>query len=108
MTKSRHRYWSAQFDEVAHELSKLMIACDIELGQPDLAERTLKDDDSVCRRSNPNAFRKIRTHLMALFPLEVRALDRLGADDTQEILDDVREAIRRLRDAGRSAPSSDR
>lgn len=100
MTKSRHRYWSDQIDAIAHELSKLMIACDIPLGDPGLAERVLKNDDSVCGKSNPAAFRKLRMHLMALFPLEEHAIERLGPDDTQEILDQVRSAILALRSAG--------
>ena len=100
MSKSRHRYWSDQFDNIAQELSKLAIACDIEMFKPGTAERILKNDESVCRRKNPDAFRQIRTHLMALFPLEESAIRRLGPDDTKEILDEVRAAIRRLRDAG--------
>jgi len=100
MTKSRHRYWSGQIDAIAGEVSRLAIACDIDIDEPDVAERILKNDDSVCRRKNAEAFRKIREHLMALFPLEERAIKRLGADDTQEILEEVRGSIRRLRAAG--------
>ena len=105
MNKSRHRRWSDQVDAVAHELSKLMIACDIPLGDPQLAERILKNDDGVCGKTNPEAFRKLRMHLMALFPLEEHIIERLGPDDTQEILDQVRAAILALRAAG--APGHD-
>ncbi len=108
MAKSRHRHWSEQIDALAHELSKLAIACDIELFRPGLAERILKNDASVCGRDNPEAFRKIRTHLMALFPLEVRAVERLGPDDTQEILDQVRAAIVALRESGAGTGSERR
>lgn len=104
MAKSRHRYWSDQIDAVAHEISKLAIACDLELFRPEIAESVLKNDDKYCGRKNPEAFRKIRTHLMALFPLEEAAINRLGPDDTQEIFDQVRAAIMALREAGKSAP----
>ena len=57
-----------------HELSKLAIACDIELGSPGLAERILKNDESVCRRRNPKAFRQLRQHLMALNSIEEQAI----------------------------------
>jgi hypothetical protein len=100
MAGSLHRYWTDQIDAVAHELSILMIACDIPLGDPGLAERILKNDDSVCGKNNPEAFRKLRMHLMALFPLEQHAIERLGPDDTLEILDQVRAAILALRSAG--------
>ena len=105
MSKSRHRYWSDQFDGIARELSKLAIACDIEIFKPGTAERILRNDASVCRRKNPDAFRQIRTHLMALFPLQESAIRRLGTEDTREILDEVRAAIIRLREAGTAGGS---
>jgi hypothetical protein len=100
MTKFKHTYWGRQVDNLAHELSRLAIACDIELGTPGLAERILKNDVSVCGRKNPEAFRQMRQHLMALFSVEAGAVERLGAEDTKEILDQVRAAIIEIRQAG--------
>lgn len=100
MAKFKHSYWGRQIDNLARELSILAIACDIELGKPGLAERILKNDESVCGRKNPKAFRKLRQHLMALFSVEVGAVERLGADDTKEMLDQVRSAIIEVRQAG--------
>lgn len=100
MAEFKHTYWGRQIDNIARELSRLAIICDIELGSPGLAERILKNDESVCGRSNPKAFRLIRQHLMALFSVEGRAIDRVGAEDTKEILDQVRAAIVAIRKAG--------
>lgn len=100
MTAFKHTYWGRQIDSLAQELSKLAIACDIELGKPGLAERILKNDSSVCGRNNPKAFAKLRRHLMALFEVEADAVERLGPDDTREILDQVRNAIIAIRKAG--------
>jgi len=100
MPEFKHTYWGRQIDNVAHELSRLAIVCDIELGQPGLAERILKNDESVCGRKNPKVFRQMRQHLMALFSLEERAVERLGPDDTREILDQVRAAVVAIRQAG--------
>ena len=97
MSESKTTYWSRQIDGIAHELSKLAIACDIELGKPGLAERILKNDETVCRRKNPQAFRQLRQHLMALFSL--------GPNDTREILEEVRAAIVSIRQAGSDANS---
>ena len=105
MAEFKHTYWGRQIDNIARELSKLAIACDIELGRPGLAERILKNDDSVCGRKNPKAFRQIRQHLMALFTLEGRAIERLGPEDTREILDQVRAAIVAIRKAGSGSHS---
>lgn len=100
MTEFKHTYWGRQIDSIARELSRLAIACDIELGKPGLAERILKNDESVCGRKNPKAFRQIRQHLMALFSVEVGAIERLGPKDTKDILDQVRSAIVAIRRAG--------
>jgi len=105
MTEFKHTYWGRQIDTLAQELSRLALICDIELGKPGLAERIIKDDQSVCGRKNPEAFRKLRQHLMALFSVEGRAIDRIGADDTRQILDQVRAAIVKIRQAGSASHS---
>jgi len=110
MDKNKHTFWSRQIDGLAHELSKQAIICDIELGKPGLAERILQNDESVCGRKNAKVFRQMRQHLMALFSLEAAAVERLGAQDTKEILDAVRTAIIAIREAGgasNSLPSQD-
>jgi len=105
MDEYKHPFWGRQIDSLAHELSKQAIICDIELGKPGLAERILKNDASVCGRKNPKVFRQMRQHLMALFSLEAAAVERLGAEDTKEILDAVRRAIIAIREAGSASHS---
>lgn len=105
MAEFKHTYWGRQIDEIAHELSRLAIACDIELGRPDLAERIIKNDATVCARKNPEAFRKLRQHVMALFSIEGDAIDRVGVNDTREILDQVRASIVKIRQAGSTSHS---
>jgi len=94
---SRHTYWSRQFDNLAAEISRLCIACDIKILDSGIAERVLKGDQSVCGRKNPEVFKKIRKHLMAYFQVEEKAIHRLGAGEVQEILDGVRASLARLR-----------
>ena len=105
MSKFKHTYWGRQLESLARELSRLAIACDIELGRPGLAERIVHNDESVCRRRNPAAFRQLRQHLMAFFELEGKAVDRLGPEDTKEILDQVRAAVVAVRRAGSASQS---
>lgn len=105
MTEHKHTYWGRQIEGIALELSRLAIACDIELGKPGLIERVLKNDESVCGRRNPEAFQLIRKHLMALFSVEEGAIDRIGAAETRQITDMVHEAIVRVRSAGGAGQS---
>ena len=79
-----------------------------EADQPagDAAERLLNNDETMCRQRNPEAFQKLRRHILALYPLEERSIERVGAEQTKELLDEVRAALRKLRNQGRpgSAP----
>ena len=102
MSETKHTYWARQIDGLAHELSRLAIACDIELGSPGLAERIIKNDESVCGRKNPQAFQQMRKHLMVLFPLRKRAVDELGASETKQVMAQVRAAVTALREASRA------
>ena len=102
LPKGKDRYWSDQLKSISKELSRLAIACDIDIGQPNVTRRILDNDQSVCRKRNPAAFKKIRTHLMALYPLEERAIERLGADETKMIVDEIWAQIVKLRSEGRS------
>jgi len=106
----KHPYWGRQVDAIVHELSRLAIICDIELGRDGLAERILKNDESVCGRQNPKLFRQMRQHLMALFTLEEQAIEQLGPEDTKDILDQVRAdiiAIRKAGSVGHSLPNDE-
>ena len=47
----------------------------------------------------------MRQHLMALFDVEERAINRLGPSDTKDILDQVRAAIVQIRQAGSASQS---
>ena len=106
MADFKYRHWGQQLDAIGHEISRLAIVCDIELGQPGLAEKVLRNDDSVCGRKDPKSFGKLRQHLMALFPLEEKAIERLGAAETKEMLDQVRASIIAICEAG--SPGSSR
>ncbi len=97
MSGPKHTYWSRQFDNLAAEISRLCIACDIKMLEPGVAERVLKGDQSVCGHKNPEVFEKIRKHLMAFFQVEEKAIHRIGADEVKNILDEVRTSLRRLR-----------
>jgi hypothetical protein len=103
MTKKTNDRLTGQIHAVAAELSKLAIACDIKMFEPGMGERILKNDDSVCGRKNPQAFQKMRVHLMALFPLKKQAVDELGAAETKRVMEELRAAITALRNPGQNS-----
>ena len=89
-----------QINAIAHEISRLAIACDIDIFDPGVAKKILENDNSVCGRKNDKAFREIRAHLMAVFPLRKTAIDQMGARETKEIMQQIRTAITDLRNPG--------
>lgn len=97
MNSPKHTYWSGQLDNLVAEMSRLCIACNIDMLEPGVGERVLRGDESVCGRKNPEVFEKLRKHLMAFCRVEERAINRLGAEDVQPMLDEVRASITRLR-----------
>ena len=97
MSDAKHPYWSRQFENLVTEMSRLCIACDIKMLEPGVGERVLKGDQSVCGRKNPEAFEKLRRHLIAYCQTELKAIKRLGVDDVSPMLDEVRASIARLR-----------
>ena len=102
MRKTTNDRLTGQIHAVAAEISKLAIACDIKMFEPGTGERVLRNDDSVCGRKNPEAFQKIRMHLMVLFPLKKQAVDELGATETKRMMEELQEAINKLRNTSRT------
>lgn len=92
--------WERHFEGIADELLSLAIACNVRLREPGAIERVLKNDATVCGRKNPDSFRKLRGVLIAFYNSVGKAVDRLGPEDTQRIIDAIKQRKMELRDAG--------
>ena len=97
MSEFNHPVWGRQFESFATEFSRLCIACDIDILQPGIGERVLNNDESICGRRNQAAFKKLRRSFMAFYELEGKAIGRLGPEEVQLMLDQVRVEIAKLR-----------
>ena len=95
--KSKHKFAGRQFEALVSEISKLAVACDVDVLNADSVVKSVRGDDSVCRRKNPTAFRKLRNLLIMLFELEGRALDRLGGQELGVIADELIQKLAALR-----------
>jgi hypothetical protein len=100
VTEFKHPYWGRQFESLAAELSKLCIACDIDILKEGVGERILENDEFVCGRRNPAAFAKARHAVMAFYEVEEKAILRLGPEDVRLMLNQVRVSIAKLRGVG--------
>lgn len=83
-----------QFDEMGVEIVRAARLCDITLDQPNVVERIIRNDDTVCGRSNPAQFTKLRGILMLALKLQGTSFEMLGPEETIEIANQVRARIR--------------
>ena len=100
MASTQQRHIRRQVGALAQELSRLAIACDIELGRAELPERILRNDETVCGKKNPKAFAQLRRHLMALLQVNEKAIDNLGSVEAIDTLNEALAEVTRLRKAG--------
>ena len=92
--------WERHFEGIADELLSLAIACNVRLREPNVIERVLKNDLTVCGRKNEEGFRKLRSLLIAFYDSVGKAAERIGPEDTREIIEAITEQKKRLRDSG--------
>ena len=92
--------WERHFEGIADELLSLAIACNVRLREPNVIERVLKNDLTVCGRKNEEGFRKLRSLLIAFYDSVGKAAERIGPEDTRKIIEAITEQKKRLRDSG--------
>jgi hypothetical protein len=93
MEKSKHVAWVRHFDVIGDELLRLTTVCAVDLREPGVIERILRNDATVCGKKNPIGFRKLRELLMATFNSLGKAMDRLGTAEAQKITDEIRQRL---------------
>lgn len=100
MSESRHTAWARHLDTIGDELLRLATICEVRLRDPGVVERILKNDETVCGRKNPIGFRKLRELVMATFNSTDKALERIGPDETRQLVDALFERLERRMEAG--------
>lgn len=88
-------WYGRSFDEIDRELASLAVTCQVDLFDEVVRERVLNNDPSVCACPNRAAFNKLRYLLMMHYAVRTRAVEVLGEEATQALVDDVMERIRR-------------
>ena len=92
--------WERHFEGIADELLHLAISCDVRLREPGVIERILKNDASVCGRTNERSFHSMHNLLVAYYKSISKAVDRIGPNETKKIIDAMSERMKELRDCG--------
>jgi hypothetical protein len=98
--ETKHTAWSRHLDAIGDELLKLTTVCGVNLREPGVIERIIQNDDKVCTKPNPIGFRKLRELVMATFNSLGKAMDRIGPQETQMIVEAIRERLDHKRELG--------
>jgi len=93
--------WTRHLEGIADEMLRLTIACDVRLRDPGVIERVIRGDMSVCGRKNEIGFQKLQKLVMATYDSLGKAIDRIGPEETKEILDAITEHMDKRRDGFR-------
>ena len=96
-TELQNPYWGRQIDAIVGELSRLAVACDMDILDPNVALKALRGDESVCKRKNPTAFKRIHELSMLLFSVSGKSMDRMGDTDFAALAGPVLDKVRALR-----------
>jgi hypothetical protein len=91
--KVRQKWWSGTLDSVMHEIMREASICEVKLLDPGVIEAVLANNESVCGHANSMAFKKLRELLMMGLVMREKAVDKLGPDETAEMLAEIRERL---------------
>jgi hypothetical protein len=92
--------WERHFEGIADELLHLAISCDVQLHEAGVIERILKNDASVCGRTNERSFRNMHNLLVAYYDSIGKAVKRIGPKETKKIIDAISERMKEQRNLG--------
>jgi len=95
--KTKNQYWGRQIDAIVGEISKLAVACDVDILDPNVVLKAARGDESVCKRKNAPAFKRLHDLLIVLFTVGGKTLDRMGDADFAALAAPVLEKLRELR-----------
>ena len=75
--------WARHFDTIGDELLRLTTVCGVNLREPGVVERIVKNDETVCSKKNAIGFRKLRDLVMATLQLseQGRRSHRAGGNE---------------------------
>jgi hypothetical protein len=99
MTKQKSDYggafWARNLDEVDQEIARLAAICNVRILDPGVIERVLNNDSLVCGSNNQAAFDKLRRALTMHYEVRAKAVDAVGEELTQRVIQDIVETLRK-------------
>jgi hypothetical protein len=100
MTESQDRpadtEWAHRLEELDREIARMALLCRVRILDPDVLDRVLRNDASVCETQNSIAFAKLHGLLMVHLALWKQSADALGEPQKAQIEAHIIERLRKL------------
>lgn len=88
--------WSVNLEEVAREIARLSVVCQVPILQPGVIDRVLRNDASVCGSKNAIGFRKLHYLLLLQQAIRRKAAESFGEAQAAAIEDYVIGRLRKV------------
>jgi hypothetical protein len=88
-------WWAKNLDNVDREVARLASICKVRLLDPNVIERVLRNDASVCGTQNAAAFDKLRAALMMHYHIRDKAVEAMGQEATAKVVAEIVANIRK-------------
>ena len=93
-TEALRQHWGKQLADIDLEVARQAMLCDIPLNDRSLALRILDNDATVCGKSNPKAFEKLRALLTMHMSVRHKAIDSMGRDEALALIEETLSGLR--------------
>ena len=91
--KIRNQFWSRPVDDLMTEIARQATNCQVKVLDPGVIEAIVQNNESICGRSNPYAFRKLRELLMMGLVVKAQVVDKLGPAEAEAMIAAIRERL---------------
>jgi len=89
------RWYARSLSDVDREIARQASICNVQVLDPGVIERVLKNDASVCGSANPIAFAKLRHTLMMHYQIRDQAVVDIGETATRQVVEAIVEGLRK-------------
>ena len=88
-------WWTEILAQIDREIARFALICQIQILDPGVIERVIKNDATVCGTDNPIAFAKLHGLLMLHFAVREKSAEAVGQVQTAVIEADVIDRLRK-------------
>jgi hypothetical protein len=87
-------WWGKNLDDVDTEIARMAAICQVHILDPNVIDRVIRNDASVCGSANPKAFEKLHHLMMMHYQIREKAVGAIGQAETQALINQIVERLR--------------